>query len=187
MICMMFKLIDFIEKWAQFIIVILHMWPLLTITIMHSSRMRTARSLTMGGSAPGGLLQGGLLWRGIIWPIPSCIWCYLYAASTSTETHQQCSCLYAAGWSCDLQGMLGYHPPLSWTEFLTHVYENIALPQTSFAGGKNNNRCHFSTMVICNDKKHNVNTYELIVGSFPLKANNCAEASKEKKFLAHCW
>ena len=27
-------------------------------------------------------------------------------------------------------------PPL-WTEFLTHAYENITLPQTSFAGGKN--------------------------------------------------
>ena len=26
-------------------------------------------------------------------------------------------------------------PPL-WTEFLTHAYENITLPQTSFAGGK---------------------------------------------------
>ena len=24
-----------------------------------------------------------------------------------------------------------------WTEFLTHAYENITLPQTSFAGGKN--------------------------------------------------
>ena len=27
--------------------------------------------------------------------------------------------------------------PLLWTEFLTHAYENITLPQTSFAGGKN--------------------------------------------------
>ena len=27
-------------------------------------------------------------------------------------------------------------PPL-WTEFLTHAYENITLPQTSFAGGNN--------------------------------------------------
>ena len=24
-----------------------------------------------------------------------------------------------------------------WTEFFTHAYENITLPQTSFAGGKN--------------------------------------------------
>ena len=28
-----------------------------------------------------------------------------------------------------------YSPP--WTEFLTHTFENITLPQTSFAGGKN--------------------------------------------------
>ena len=28
-----------------------------------------------------------------------------------------------------------HHPP-PWTEFLTHAYENITLPQTSFAGGK---------------------------------------------------
>ena len=27
------------------------------------------------------------------------------------------------------------HRPL-WTEFLTHAYENIILPQTSFVGGK---------------------------------------------------
>ena len=27
--------------------------------------------------------------------------------------------------------------PLLWTEFLTHASENITLPQTSFAGGKN--------------------------------------------------
>ena len=57
----------------------------------------------------------------------------------------------------DLQDMLGYHPldtckacwdtscnacldttpHQPWTEFLTHVSENITLPQTSFAGGKN--------------------------------------------------
>ena len=30
-----------------------------------------------------------------------------------------------------------HHPPM-WTEFLTHAYENITLPQTSFAGG---NKC----------------------------------------------
>ena len=55
---------------------------------------------------------GGGVWPGgcTMWPIPSCIWCYLYAASSPTETHQQCSCLYSAGWSCDLQGILGYTP-----------------------------------------------------------------------------
>ena len=36
-------------------------------------------------------------------------------------------------------------PPFPWTEFLTHAYENITLPQTSFAGGKNSEsskKCH---------------------------------------------
>ena len=30
-----------------------------------------------------------------------------------------------------------------WTEFLTHACENITLPQTSFAGGKNHAKCSF--------------------------------------------
>ena len=30
---------------------------------------------------------------GAIWPIPSCIWCYLYAVPARTETQEQCSCL----------------------------------------------------------------------------------------------
>ena len=60
------------------------------------------------GVRPG----GSVCWGGAMWPIPSCTWCYLYAASTPTETQQQWSCLYTAGWSCDLQGMLGYTPSL---------------------------------------------------------------------------
>ena len=35
----------------------------------------------LGGSPS----QGGLLPGGVMWPIPSYIWCYLYAASTPTE------------------------------------------------------------------------------------------------------
>ena len=42
------------------------------------------------------------------------------------------------------------HPPGAdtpptplWTEFLTHAYENITLPQTSFAGGKNKILMHY--------------------------------------------
>ena len=34
----------------------------------------------------------------------------------------------------------GIPPPL-WTEFLKHAYENITLPQTSFAGGNNGLYC----------------------------------------------
>ena len=84
-----------------------------------------------GVSDPGGVWPGGCT----MWPIPSCIWCYLYAASTPTETHQQCTCLYTAAWSCDLQGMLGYPPPP--VNRMTDRCKIITLPQTSFAGGKN--------------------------------------------------
>ena len=53
---------------------------------------------------PGGhaWLPGGMHGcRGVpMWPIPSCIWCYLYAVSTPTESQQLCTCLYT-GWSCD--------------------------------------------------------------------------------------
>ena len=97
---------------------------------------------------PGGYLPGGVPARGVylprgvylhvgrgcicpggctMWPIPSCIWCYLYAASSPTETHQHCSCLYSAGWSCDLQGILGYTPPP--VNRITHTCKNITLPQ----------------------------------------------------------
>ena len=70
-------------------------------TRMHSSRMRTACSLNIsGGSAQGGVCPKGCLPGGG------------YAASAPTETQQQCSCLYTAAWSCDLQGMLGYLPPV---------------------------------------------------------------------------
>ena len=78
---------------------------------------------TQGGACLEGCLPGECLPRGCLprgctmWPIPSCIWCYLYAAFSPTETHQQCSCLCSAGFSCDLQGMLGYHPPTPWTEW----------------------------------------------------------------------
>ena len=48
-------------------------------------------------------------------------------------------CLVGGVWGL-LGGMVSQHalrqtPP--WTEFLTHATENITLPQTSFAGGKN--------------------------------------------------
>ena len=36
------------------------------------------------------------------------------------------------------QCMLRQTPLSLWTEFLTHASENIALPQTSFVGGKSN-------------------------------------------------
>ena len=89
--------------------------------------MRTARSLTIGGgggclprgvSAQGGVCLGGT----------SCIWCYLYGASTPTECQHQCSCLYGV-----TQVRAGMRPPV---DGMTDGCKNITLPQTSFAGGK---------------------------------------------------
>ena len=90
----------------------------------------------LGGVCLGGVWTGGMSDQGgvsdlggcYMWPIPSCIWCYLYAASSPTETHQQCSCLYSAGWSCDLQGILGYPRHPLWNR-ITHACENITLPE----------------------------------------------------------
>ena len=41
-------------------------------------------------------------------------------------------------WSCDMWSMLGSIRPRQspWTKGMIHTYENITLPQTSFAGGK---------------------------------------------------
>ena len=91
-----------------------------------------------GGDLPGGSAQGGVCQRGVcsergsllggtMWPIPWCIWCYLYAASTPTETQHQCSCLYSAGPLHD-----GIPPTV---DRMTHMCKNITFPQTLFAGG----------------------------------------------------
>ena len=56
------------------------------------------RGLPLGGLPPGVCLQG----VSTMWPIPWCIWCYLYTVPIPTESKHQCSCLYSAGWSCDL-------------------------------------------------------------------------------------
>ena len=40
------------------------------------------------------------------------------------------------------------HPPPLWTEFLTHASENTTLPQTSFAGGKNDKKSKICTTMI---------------------------------------
>ena len=107
-------------------------------TRLHSSRMHTARLLTVspsmhwagggvslpGGSAlpEGGLLAGGSALQGgvlLVRGVPAC----------------------RGGGVCLPGGMVSQHalkqrpPPPPWTEFLTHATENITLPQTSFAGG----------------------------------------------------
>ena len=48
-------------------------------------------SLSRGVSIWGGCPSGG----DVMWPIPSCIWCYLFAASTPTEWQHLCSSLYS--------------------------------------------------------------------------------------------
>ena len=50
----------------------------------------------VSGGCPGGLFRGCTMS-----PIPSCIWCYLYAVPTPTESQHKCICLYSARWSCD--------------------------------------------------------------------------------------
>ena len=74
---------------------------------MYSSRMRTARAVTVSGR--GCVCQGSLP-RGVMWPIQSCIWCYLYTVPTPTACQHQCSCLYSVA-----QVHAGIHTPL-WTE-----------------------------------------------------------------------
>ena len=113
-------------------------------TRMYSSRMRTARSLTVcrgclpGGGSPcpgGASLPGGspcpggvsLLGRGVslLGGLPARGVSLLGAVSLP-------------GGSPCLGGFSLPETPPPWTEFLTHAYENITLPQTTFAGGKNN-------------------------------------------------
>ena len=84
-------------------------------TRLHSSRMRTARSLTVspsmlcwGGGVPGLGRLGG---------VPA------LGGSGACSGGGIPACTEA-------------DPPPPWTEFLTHASENITLPQTSFAGGK---------------------------------------------------
>ena len=92
------------------------------LTRMHSSRIRTARSLTMGGVParevylPRGVyLPGGCTCP--VWGV------YLPGGCT-------CQGVYLPGGCICLGG--GYLPRYSlplWTEFLTHATENITLPQ----------------------------------------------------------
>ena len=74
----------------------------------------------LGGCLPrGGVYLGGCT----MWPIPWCIWCYLYAASTPTETQHQCSCLYSAGPLHD-----GIHTPPPCGQNDTHLWKYYLAP-----------------------------------------------------------
>ena len=89
---------------------------------------RKGVSAQEGGVCPGGgcLPRRGYLTRGCLhwvsaggmsawgvfmWPIPSCIWCYLYAVPTPTECQHQCSWLYSGVWSCDSTACWDIPPP----------------------------------------------------------------------------
>ena len=98
-------------------------------TRLHSSRMRTARALTVSlhlrGYSPffGGspFLGGSQFLEGVLHS-----WGVFHSGGSASSMH----------WG---------RPPL-WTEFLTHAYENITLPQTSFAGSENND---IILLIIC--------------------------------------
>ena len=87
---------------------------------MHSSRMRNTRSSSHpGGSPPGTPWSRHPLDQAPPEQVPP-----------------------GAGNPPDQASPWTRHPPPGagtplWTEFLTHTSENITLPQTSFAGGKN--------------------------------------------------
>ena len=98
------------------------MYPIIH-TRLHSSRMRTARTLTVSPSmlcsAGGGTWFWGCTWFwGGVYLVPGVV--------------------FAPGGGVPGPGGGGLvrYPPL-WTEFLTHASEIITLPETSFAGGNN--------------------------------------------------
>ena len=114
---------------------------------MHSSRMRTARTLTKGGGSPsGGVLHlggfsiwGGSPSRGVlhlggvsIWGgspsrgvsirggVPCDLSHHAFDVTCMLPPHQLCTCLYTA-WSCDLQCILGYHPSCGQTDTCKNI------------------------------------------------------------------
>ena len=96
---------------------------------LHSSRMHTARLLTVSPSmhcAGGSPCQGGLL-------VGGCLLARGGVSLLGRSALPKGGCLLARG--VVSQHALRQTPP-PWTEFLTHATENITLPQTSFAGGK---------------------------------------------------
>ena len=103
---------------------------------MHSSRMRTARSLA---ASPSMLCWGGAWSQGV--PAPGGVpgprdacserrWCLVLGGCLLLG-----GCLVPGGGGGGIPACTEADPPL-WTEFLTHASENITLLQTSFTGGK---------------------------------------------------
>ena len=94
---------------------------------MHSSRMRTARALTIGrgGTCPGGYLPGGCICPGGC----TCQGVYLHVGVYLPRgVYMPRGCTCPGGCTC--RGT----PPVN---RMTDRCKNITLPQTSFAGGNN--------------------------------------------------
>ena len=91
-------------------------------TRLHSSRMCTTHALTVSW----GVWGCTCLVLGVYLPSPGGVCTCLVLGGT---------CLVRRGTCLVLGGCTGQVLPL-WTEFLTHASENITLPQTSFAVGK---------------------------------------------------
>ena len=98
-------------------------------TRMHSSRMRTARTLTISPStlcSEGYLVPGGVPGPGgCTWSQEGCTW----SRGEGYLVPEGSWCTWSRG------GDLVRYSPL--VDRMTHASENITLPQTSFAGGKN--------------------------------------------------
>ena len=106
------------------------------VTRMHSSMMRTARSLTIRG----GCLPRGCLWREGV---------SAQGVSAYTKSQHLCSCLYSTGRSCDLWCMLGYtSPPMKNHRQLW----NITFLQLRLRVVINYFSCKFETNLIGNNR-----------------------------------
>ena len=131
---------------------------------MHSSRMRTARSSSRWGGWPVPLQLPPWVWAWTRSPsssplgvgldqtplnfslgcgpgpdppqLPPWLWAWTRSPSTSPLVVGLETPLGPGTLPPRTRHPLGPGTPL-WTEFLTHASENITLPQTSFAGGKN--------------------------------------------------
>ena len=121
---------------------------------MHSSRMHTARTLTVeegegeggclprggclpgGGACPGGVpaRRGGCL-PGGGGGVPCDLSHDAFDVTCMLPPHQLRPNTSAAAYIVLAHCMLGYTTPPP-VDRMTHTYENITLPQTSFAGGK---------------------------------------------------
>ena len=130
-------------------------------TRLHSSRMRTARTLTVspsmlcsgegcllwgvhlvpGMSAPGVyMVPGGGYLVPVVYLVPGgCTWSRaVYLVPGGEE------------WGVSVARGVPRYP--LWTEFLTHASENTTLPETSFAGGnKENDHANVKTFHACID------------------------------------